>query len=67
MATINGASYLRVQFDSILSQLHPEEELIISDDNYYIEDITTVRFNLDCWPSSLMTRVVYGDFRVSTI
>jgi hypothetical protein len=39
MATINGASYLREQFSSILNQLHPEEELIISGNNYYIADI----------------------------
>lgn len=33
MATYNGAPYLREQLDSILSQLHPEDELIVSDDN----------------------------------
>jgi len=33
MATFNGAAYLREQIDSILSQLHPEDELIISDDH----------------------------------
>jgi glycosyltransferase involved in cell wall biosynthesis len=32
MATYNGAQYLREQLDSILSQLHPEDELIVSDD-----------------------------------
>jgi glycosyltransferase involved in cell wall biosynthesis len=32
MATKNGASYLREQVDSILQQLSPEDELIISDD-----------------------------------
>jgi len=33
MATYNGAPYLREQLDSILNQLHPEDELIISDDH----------------------------------
>ena len=33
MATYNGAAYLREQLDSILNQLHPEDELIISDDH----------------------------------
>ena len=33
MATFNGAPYLREQLDSILSQLHPADELIISDDH----------------------------------
>ena len=33
MATYNGALYLREQLDSILSQLNPDDELIISDDH----------------------------------
>ena len=33
MATYNGAPYLREQLDSILNQLHPEDELIVSDDH----------------------------------
>jgi glycosyltransferase involved in cell wall biosynthesis len=33
MATYNGSSYLSEQLDSILSQLHAEDELIISDDH----------------------------------
>jgi len=33
MATYNGALYLREQLDSILSQLYPEDELIVSDDH----------------------------------
>jgi glycosyltransferase involved in cell wall biosynthesis len=33
MATYNGAPYLREQLDSVLPQLHPEDELIISDDH----------------------------------
>jgi glycosyltransferase involved in cell wall biosynthesis len=33
MATYNGALYLREQLESILVQLHPEDELIISDDH----------------------------------
>lgn len=32
MATYNGASYIREQLDSILCQLGPEDEVIISDD-----------------------------------
>ena len=33
MATYNGAKYIQEQIDSILPQLHPDDELIISDDN----------------------------------
>lgn len=33
MATYNGAPYLRSQVDSILSQLGPGDELVVSDDN----------------------------------
>lgn len=33
MATFNGARWLREQLDSILGQLGPEDELVISDDN----------------------------------
>jgi glycosyltransferase involved in cell wall biosynthesis len=33
MATYNGAPFLREQLDSILSQLHSEDELIVSDDH----------------------------------
>jgi glycosyltransferase involved in cell wall biosynthesis len=33
MATYNGSLYLRDQLDSILTQLHPEDELVISDDH----------------------------------
>lgn len=33
MATYNGAGYLREQMDSIMVQLQPEDELIISDDH----------------------------------
>lgn len=33
MAVHNGAKYLNEQLDSILQQLHPADELIISDDN----------------------------------
>ncbi len=33
MATYNGSPYLRDQLDSILSQLSPEDELIVSDDH----------------------------------
>src|ERR1035441_9328940 len=33
MATYNGAPYLRAQLGSILSQLHPEDELIVSDEH----------------------------------
>jgi glycosyltransferase involved in cell wall biosynthesis len=32
MATHNGERFIRQQIDSILSQLHPQDELIISDD-----------------------------------
>lgn len=32
MATFNGSKYIKEQIDSILSQLGPEDELIISDD-----------------------------------
>jgi glycosyltransferase involved in cell wall biosynthesis len=33
MATYNGSRYLREQLDSILCQLHPDDELIVSDDH----------------------------------
>lgn len=32
IATFNGAKYIREQLDSILCQLSPEDEVIISDD-----------------------------------
>ena len=32
MATCNGSRYIRAQLESILEQLGPEDELIISDD-----------------------------------
>ena len=33
MATYNGEKYIKEQIESILDQLSPEDELIISDDN----------------------------------
>lgn len=41
MATYNGAPYLREQLDSILSQLHKEDELIVSDD-HSIDDTLSI-------------------------
>ena len=32
IATFNGGAYLKEQLDSILKQLSPEDEVIISDD-----------------------------------
>ena len=48
MATINGAPYLRKQFDFLLSLHHPEEGMIISDNHYYIAEIylCTIAFGL---------------------
>ena len=32
MATYNGESFIRQQIDSIIAQLSPDDELIVSDD-----------------------------------
>lgn len=43
MATRNGASYIGAQIDSILSQLSPADELIISDDGSTDDTIPIIR------------------------
>lgn len=43
MATYNGAKYLRAQIDSILSQLRPDDELLVSDDGSSDDTIDILR------------------------
>ena len=43
MATYNGAAFIREQIESILSQLGPEDELIVSDDGSYDETIEIIK------------------------
>ena len=43
MATYNGSSYLREQVSSILRQLGPHDELIISDDNSTDDTVSIIR------------------------
>ncbi len=43
MASYNGARYIREQMDSILMQLNPEDELIISDDGSTDDTVQTVQ------------------------
>lgn len=43
MATFNGSPYLREQINSILSQLRPYDELIISDDHSVDNTVSIVR------------------------
>lgn len=43
MATKNGATFLREQLDSILKQLRPEDEIVISDDCSGDDTLTVIR------------------------
>jgi glycosyltransferase involved in cell wall biosynthesis len=43
MATYNGAKYLREQIDSILAQLGPADELVISDDGSTDDTVAIIR------------------------
>lgn len=43
MATYNGERYIREQVESILSQLHSEDEVIISDDNSTDNTLNIIR------------------------
>ncbi len=43
IATFNGAEYIRAQLDSILPQLSPDDEVIISDDSSTDNTISIVR------------------------
>lgn len=47
MATYNGEKYIKEQIESILSQLHPEDELVISDDGSTDGTLETIRLFKD--------------------
>lgn len=49
MATYNGGKYIKEQLDSILCQLSPEDEVIISDDGSIDDTLEIVRaYNSPC-------------------
>ncbi len=43
MATYNGARYLRLQLDSVLAQLGPDDELLVQDDGSTDETLDIIR------------------------
>lgn len=55
IATFNGGAYLKEQLDSILKQLSPEDEVIISDDGSVD----------DTW--SILTEYAHNDPRIKLL